>query len=151
MSVSSGEDTEQTIDIAVNDSAQTSSSFSQDTEWTIDLMLNDSARRKSGIILALKSTCGAYSNNSSSDINKVSSTMFPDSKIAQNVQLGTDKLKYICIFGMAPYFKDVLEEMLKKSDLYVICFDESLNDVRQTCQMDVLIRYFDSVDRKVKM
>ena len=52
---------------------------------------------------------------------------------------------------MAPYFKDVLEEMLKKSDLYVICFDESLNDVRQTCQMDVLIRYFDSVDRKVKM
>ena len=92
MSVSSGEDTEQTIDIAVNDSAQTSSSFSQDTEWTIDLMLNDSARRKSGIILALKSMCGAYSNNSSSDINKVSSTMFPDSKIAQNVQLGTDKL-----------------------------------------------------------
>ena len=77
--------------------------------------------------------------------------MFPDSKIAQNVQLSTDKLKDICIFGMAPYFKDVLEEMLKKSDLYVICFDESLDDVRQTCQMDVLIRYFDSVDRKVKM
>ena len=77
--------------------------------------------------------------------------MFPDSKIAQNVQLSTDKLKDICIFGMAPDFKDVLEEMLKKSDLYVICFDESLDDVRQTCQMDVLIRYFDSVDRKVKM
>ena len=41
--------------------------------------------------------------------------------------------------------------MLKKSDLYVICFDESLNDVTQSCLMDVLIRYFDSVDRKVKM
>ena len=41
--------------------------------------------------------------------------------------------------------------MLKKLDLYVICFGESLNDVTQSCQMDVLIRYFDSIDRKVKM
>ena len=41
--------------------------------------------------------------------------------------------------------------MLKKSDLYVICFDKSLNDVAQSCQMNVLIRYFDSVDRTVKM
>ena len=42
--------------------------------------------------------------------------------------------------------------MLKKSesDLYVICFDESLNDVTQSCQMDVLTRYFNSVDRNVK-
>ena len=129
--VSSSQDTEQTINIAVNDSAQTSSSFSQDTEWTIDLMLNDSARRKSEIIWALKSVRSGYSNNSSSDINKVFSTMFPDSKIAQNFQLGPDKLKYICNFGIAPYFKDVLKEMLKKSDLYVICFDESFNDVNK--------------------
>ena len=77
--------------------------------------------------------------------------MFPDSKIAQNFQLGPDKLKYICNFGIAPYFKDVLKETLKKSDLYVICFDESLNDVIQSCQMDVLIRYFDFADRKVKI
>ena len=44
-----------------------------------------------------------------------------------------------------------LKRMLKKSDLYGICFDESLNDVTQSCQMDVLIRYFDSADRKVKI
>ena len=150
-SVPSSQDTEQTTDIAVNDSAQTSSSFSQDTERTIDLMLNDSARWKSETIWALKSVCSGYCNNSSSDINKVFSAMFLDSKIAQNFQLGLDKLKYICNFGIAPYFKDVLKEILKKSDLYVICFDESLNDVTQSFQMDVLIRYFDSVDRKVKM
>ena len=40
---------------------------------------------------------------------------------------------------------------IKKSDLFVICFDESLNDVTQSCQMDVLIRYFHSVYRKLKM
>ena len=125
------------------ETVQTSVSSSQDTEQTIDLM--------SEIIWALKYVCSGYSTNSSSDINKVFSTMFPDSKIAQNVQLGPDKLKYICNFGIVPYFKNVLKEMLKKSNLYVICFDESLSDVTQSCQMDVLIRYFDSIDRKVKM
>ena len=35
-SVSSSQDTEQTIDITVNDSSQTSSSFSQNTDRTID-------------------------------------------------------------------------------------------------------------------
>ena len=114
-------------------------------------MLNDSPRQKSEIIWTLKFVCSGYSNSSSSDINNVFSTMFPDSKIAQNFQLGPDKLKYICNFGIAPYFKDVLKEMLKKSDLYVICFDESPNDVTQSCHMNVLIRYFGSVDRKVKM
>ena len=84
-SVSSSEDTEQTIDIAMNDSAQTSSSFSQDAEWTIHLMLYHFARWKSEIIWALKSVCSGYSNNSSSDINKVFSTMFPDSRIAHDI------------------------------------------------------------------
>ena len=77
--------------------------------------------------------------------------MFPDSKTVKNFQLGPKKLKYICNFGIASYFKDVLKETLKMSDLYDICFDESLNDVTQSCQMELLIRYFDSVDRKIKM
>ena len=92
--VSSSPDTVQTIDIAVNDSAQTSS-YRADH----DLMLNDSAGRKSEIIWGLKSVCSCYSTNSSSNINKVFSTMFLDSKIAQNLQLGPDKLKHICNFA----------------------------------------------------
>ena len=40
------EDIEQTIDVAVNDSAQANSSFRQDTEQAIDLMFNDSAKWK---------------------------------------------------------------------------------------------------------
>ena len=67
------------------ETVQTSVSSSQDTEQTIDLM--------SEIIWALKYVGSGYSTNSSSDINKVFSTMFPDSKIAQNVQLGPDKTK----------------------------------------------------------
>ena len=84
-SVSSSQDTEQTIDIAVNDPAQTSSSFCQDAEQIIDLMLNDYARWRSEIIWALNSVCSGYSNNSSSNIDKVFSTMFADIKVVQKV------------------------------------------------------------------
>ena len=30
-------------------------------------------------------------------------------------------------------------------------FDESLNDISQTCEMDVLIRFFDSSDNQVRV
>ena len=87
----------------------------------------DSAMWKSEIIWALKSVCSGYNNNSSLDIKKVFSKSFPDSKIAQNIQLGPDKVKYICNFGIAPYFKHLLKETLKSQIctsfvLYMICF-----------------------------
>ena len=91
-------------------------------------MLNDSERWKFEIIWALKYVCIGYSNITSSDI-KVFSTIFPDSNVAQSSELGPDKLKYIHNFRVAPHFKDVLKEMLKNSDLYIILFDESLSDV----------------------
>ena len=68
--------------------------------------------------------------------------MFPDSKIAKSFQVGPDKLKYICNFGLAPFFKTILAEKLKKSE-HVISYGKSMNEVTQNCQMDVLIRYFD--------
>ena len=77
--------------------------------------------------------------------------MFPDSKIAKPFQVGPDKLKYICNFGFAPYFQTILAKKLKKSEHYVISYDESMNEVTQNCQMDVLIRYFNEYDKQVKV
>ena len=57
---------------------------------------------------------------------------------------------YVINFGIAPYFGDILYNHLQKSDCFVISFDESLNDYTQNCQMDILIRYFDHVDDRVK-
>ena len=67
--------------------------------------------------------------------------MFPDSKIAKDVRLGADNVKYVIDFGIAPIFKNDLTESIKKSEFYVVSFDESLNDNTQNCKMDVLIRY----------
>ena len=76
--------------------------------------------------------------------------MFPNSNIAKSFELGVTKLKYVINFGIAPYFRDILYNHLK-SDCFVISFDESLNDYTQNCQMDILIRFFDHVEDRVKV
>ena len=76
--------------------------------------------------------------------------MFPDSKIAKSFELGATKPKYVINFGIAPYFRNVLYNHLQKSDCF-ISFDESLKDYTQNCQMDLLIRYFDHVEDRVKV
>ena len=73
--------------------------------------------------------------------------MFPDSKIAKSFELGATKLKYVINFGIAPYFRDILQ----RSDCFVISFDESLNDYTRNCQMDIVIRCFDHVEDSVKV
>ena len=76
--------------------------------------------------------------------------MFPDSKIAKDMTIGTDKIRYVINFGIAPIFKSMLVESIKLSECYVVCFDESLNNETQNCEMNVLIRFFDAKDNKVK-
>ena len=40
---------------------------------------------------------------------------------------------------------------LKKSECFVISFDESLNEITQSCEMDLLFRYFDHLTNKVRI
>ena len=84
-------------------------------------------------------------------MNKLFESMSPDSAIAKSFQLGADKIGYITNYGITPYFKGLLVDYLKKSDSFVASFDESLNDVLQWCEMDLLFRYFDSDDFTVKI
>ena len=76
-------------------------------------------------------------------------TMFPDSKIAKDMTIGADKIRYVINFGIAPIFKSMLVESIK-SECYVVCFDESLNNETQNCEKDFPIRFFDAKDNKVK-
>ena len=114
-------------------------------------MLKDSQKQKDETVWASKLVLSGYSNNSRADISKIFTCMFPDSKIAKSFELGATKLKYFINFGIAPYFGDILYNHSQKSDCFVIYFDESLNDYAQNCQMDILIRYFDHVENRVKV
>ena len=116
----------------------------------LEVVVNNSEKRKAEFIWTLKTVSSGYSNNSSKDISNLFYAMFPDSKIAKDTRLGADKVKYVINFGIAPVFKNALTESIKKSEFYVVSFDESFNDNTQNCEMDILIRYFDADDSKIK-
>ena len=65
--------------------------------------------------------------------------------------MGVDKLWYVVNQRIAPYFHNILKEQVSACDCYVITFDESLNDVTQSSQMDVLVRFWDNSSNTVKV
>ena len=77
--------------------------------------------------------------------------MFPDSEIAKSFQVGPSKIKYLTNFDVAPYYKSALLERIKESPCFVISCDETLNLMTLTCGMDLLARYFDETEEKVKI
>ena len=98
---------------------------------------------KAEIIWALKCVASGYSNNSCRDLQKIFSAMFTDSNIAKSITVGVDKMRYVVNFGIAPVFKSILIDSVKKAEIFVAIFDESLSEQTQNCEMDMLIRYFD--------
>ena len=52
--------------------------------------------------------------------------------------MGPTKLRYFVNFGIASYFKFVLIESIKQSLRHIVSFEESLNDMTQSCEMDRL-------------
>ncbi|XP_078027544.1 uncharacterized protein LOC117265688 [Epinephelus lanceolatus] len=68
--------------------------------------------------------------------------MFPDSDIAGTFTCGADKTAYIAKFGLAIHIKDELVSKVNKSP-FVLMFDESLNEITKTKQLDVHVRFWD--------
>ena len=62
-------------------------------QQTLTASVLDSSSLKAEIVWSLKSVMSGYSHNSSSDMNVTFQTMFPDSNIAKQYQMGPDKLK----------------------------------------------------------
>ena len=69
--------------------------------------------------------------------------MFPDSEIAQQFHIGKDKLAYLSIFGLAPYFRKTIYEQLKKCQFISVSYDKALNKVAQKTQMDIHVIFQD--------
>ena len=93
---------------------------------------------------ALKVVHSNYSYNSVDDDSERFKKMFPDSAIAQQYCMKSDKLAYIVNFGLSPYFKDILLSKTKQSLFLAVSFDESYCKAIHKKQMDVIIKYYDS-------
>ena len=96
---------------------------------------------KAEIICVLKSVFCSFSNRSCDELFDVFAKMFPDSDIAKEFKLGKTKAMYIATHGIAPHFKHLLKDNLNKSEVMICSFDKSLNEITQTCEMDLIIKY----------
>ena len=69
--------------------------------------------------------------------------MFRDSNIAKNFACGKAKCSYIVTYGLAPYFKSLLNDTLSSLDCFVSMFDESYNKISKRGQMDLHVCFWD--------
>ena len=69
--------------------------------------------------------------------------MFTDSPTASKFSCGRTKMAYITVFGLAPHFKQILENKLKEVPYYSISFDEIYNTITKNEQMDFSVRFWD--------
>ena len=57
---------------------------------------------------------------------------------------------YIVNYGIAPFFKQLLDAKFKKVPLYTMSFDESLNRITQESKMVVMVQYWDMEENEVR-
>ena len=131
-------------------SSEVKTSSSSKVQATIELAINNVEHTKAEILWTLKATSAGYSNNSCTNNAELFQLMFPDSKIAQSFKLGPAKLKHLINFGIAPHYKSASLDNVRNSPCHVISYDESLNSKTQSSEMDILVRYFDETELKVK-
>ena len=94
------------------------------------------------VVWLLKSIESGFSNNSNDDIGDVLRSMDPNSKVLQSFRMKKTKAAYVANHGLAPYFLQKLYEDINVTDILVLSFDESLNDVQRSCEMVLVIRYW---------
>ena len=79
-----------------------------------------------------------YSFSSCKDINLLLSIVFSDSQIAQSFSCGATKCAYLPCFDIYSYFHELLIEKIRAVKYYTLSFDESLNQINQKRQMDII-------------
>ena len=90
------------------------------------------------ICWVLKMTLSHFSVDTCSDFSQ----MFPDCNIAKIFACCATKAAYLISFGLAHYFLAELIKDIRRSNCYAISFDECLDKVTQTEQMDLIVRYW---------
>ena len=112
-------------------------------QQTLELTVNKSHISIAEITWALQTVTKGHSKNSNNNITELFKVMFPDRQIAKMFTLG--------YHSIAPYFYEILKANVNLADFYVISFDESMNSITQTNQMNCFIRYWDSEANLVKI
>ena len=99
----------------------------------------------------IRMVLSGHSYRSIKDFGDLMPVLFDDSEKAKNCHIKRQKASYLVTHGIALHFKKILEKEISISKIHVLCFDESLNDSTQKCEMDILIRYWCEEEKMVKV
>jgi hypothetical protein len=117
--------------------------------FSMSSYLMDSQVSRAEILYCLKIVKSHASMRSADDSCELFRALFPNLKVAEKLSLGRTKASYIINYELAKFFAPQLEDKLKSTESFVICFDDSLNRVVQRGQMDLVVRYFDDAANQV--
>jgi hypothetical protein len=131
------------------ETANATADSSAPKQKSLSVYAYNDAVTKSEILWALQVVAKHQSYRSCDNLKEIFVTMFPDSQIAQKFTLGAAKVAYSIVYGLAPYFKSVLTDMVSECGFYVVCFDAALNQIAQRGQMDIYIRFWNSSTNEV--
>ena len=93
------------------------------------------------VLWVIKVITSHYSFSSCRVISCLFSKMFSDSQIAQSFSCGATKCTCLACFGIYPCFHELLIEKIRTVKYYTSSFDESLNQINQKKQMDMIVRF----------
>ncbi|KAJ8032368.1 hypothetical protein HOLleu_25882 [Holothuria leucospilota] len=117
---------------------------------TLETFVTREQTLKAEILWSLKVIDSHYSYRSCAGNDKLFQEMFPDSQIAKEFTCGEKKCAYLICFGLAPHFKQMLIDSMKEEENYIIMFDESLNAVTNSKQMDIHVRAWNRCSNQVE-
>ncbi|KAE8749481.1 hypothetical protein FOCC_FOCC003747 [Frankliniella occidentalis] len=120
-------------------------SRSAQSQGLINKYLLHDAVTKAEIIWCLQAATRIHSNRTAADCVSLFPLMFSDSEIAKKMQLQKDKVGYLVVYGLAPFFRKQLLETYSVCDHITVGFDEALNDFSTKKQMDLVTRFWDPV------
>ncbi|KAJ8043836.1 hypothetical protein HOLleu_11110 [Holothuria leucospilota] len=117
---------------------------------TLETFVTREQTLKAEILWSLKVIDSHYRYRSCAGNDKLFQEMFPDSQIAKEFTCGEKKCAYLVCFGLAPHFKQMLIDSMKEEENYIIMFDESLNAVTNSKQMDIHVRAWNRCSNQVE-
>src|SRR6266516_1623330 len=86
----------------------------------------DEKMKKAEILFTLKLVASNYSFSSYNDIGDICQVAFADSEIAQHMKLGSTKVSYVIVHGLAPYFRSMfINDCIEGESFLAIHFDET--------------------------
>ncbi|KAI7811802.1 uncharacterized protein LOC130552264 [Triplophysa rosa] len=114
----------------------------ESTSYCIESFVNSNPALKAEICWAIKVASSHYSYKACENAGAIFQAMFPDSDIAKQFTCGEEKVAYLTVFGIAPYFSSLMKTSAKNESGYVLLFDECLNQEMEKCQLDVHLRFW---------